>query len=249
VADEYRFDGLTAGELCELLDLPRVELSESAASTLDIAHKLGNDGAESGTLVIVDRQTAGRGRGGNVWHSPAGSGLWLTTLERPADIAALEVVSLRVGLRLARALDRFAPEPVRLKWPNDLYIDERKLGGILIEARWRERRLEWVAIGVGINVLVPGDMPAAASLDSGTQRVEVLAELIPAIREAAGASGLLKEIEMIEWNARDLARGRRCTAPARGTVAGITPAGELRVALADSVARFRSGSLVLDPNK
>ena len=247
--EPYRFDGLTASELCELLDVPRVELSESAASTLDIAHKLGNDGAEAGTLVIVDRQTAGRGRGGNVWHSPSGSGLWLTTIERPADIAGLEVLSLRVGLRLARALDRFAPEPVRLKWPNDLYVDEKKLGGILIEARWRERRLEWVAIGVGINVFVPDDMPAVGALDSGTQRVEVLSDVIPAMRDAACATGLLKEIEMIEWNARDLARGRSCTAPARGTVAGITPAGELRVALADSVARFRSGSLVLQDRK
>jgi BirA family biotin operon repressor/biotin-[acetyl-CoA-carboxylase] ligase len=249
VADEYRFDGLTAGELCELLDLPRVELSESAASTLDIAHTLGNEGTEAGTLVIVDRQTAGRGRGGNVWHSPGGSGLWLTTVERPADIAGLEVLSLRVGLRLARALDRFAPEPVRLKWPNDLYVDERKLGGILIEARWREGRLEWVAIGVGINVFVPDDMPTVGSLDSGTQRVEVLTEVIPAMRDAACASGLLSDIEMMEWNARDLARGRCCSEPARGIVAGITPAGELRVALADSVARFRSGSLVLDPKK
>jgi biotin-[acetyl-CoA-carboxylase] ligase BirA-like protein len=246
VPEPYRFDGLTAPELCELLDLPRVELSESAASTLDIAHRLGNEGAEAGTLVIVDHQTAGRGRSGNVWHSPVRSGLWLTTIERPADISGLEVLSLRVGLRLARALDRFAPEPVRLKWPNDLYVDDRKLGGILIEARWRERRIEWIAIGVGINVFVPDDMPAAGGLDSGTQRVEVLTEVIPAMRDAASAIGMLKEIEMIEWNARDLARGRSCSAPARGVVAGITPAGELRVALADSVARFRSGSLVLD---
>ena len=68
-----------------------------------------------------------------------------------------------------------------------------------------------------------------------------------AVEQMHDAIGMLKEIEMIEWNARDLARGRMCIAPARGTVAGITPAGELRVALADSVARFRSGSLVLDP--
>ena len=244
-----KFDGLTARELSGLLDLPHVELADVAPSALDIAHRLGIDGAAAGTLVIVDRQTAGRGRSGAVWHSAAGSGLWLTMLERPADISGLEVLSLRVGLRIARALDRFAPEPVRLKWPNDLYVDEKKLGGILIEARWRERRLEWVAIGVGINVLVPGDMPAAAALDPGTQRLEALTEVVPAIRNAAAATGMLTEIEMIEWNARDLARGRSCSAPARGVVAGITPGGELRVALADSVARFRSGSLILDGMK
>ena len=170
-------------------------------------------------------------------------------LERPDDISGLEVLSLRVGLRLARALDRFAPEPVRLKWPNDLYVEEKKLGGILIEARWRERRLEWVAIGVGINVVVPDDVPAAGSLDSGTRRAEVLTDVVPAMREAARSTGILREIELVEWNARDLARGRSCSAPARGVVAGITPAGELRVALADSIARFRSGSLILDQLK
>ena len=172
--------------------------------------------------------------------------MWLTLLERPGDVSGLEVLSLRVGLRSARALDRFAPEPVRLKWPNDLYVDEKKLGGILIEARWRERRLDWVAIGIGVNVLMPDDVPIAGALDSGTHRVEVLGDLVPALREAAAATGPLTEIELIEWNARDMARGRQCIEPARGVVRGISPAGELLVALADSVARFRSGSLVLE---
>ncbi|MGK2961230.1 MAG: biotin--[acetyl-CoA-carboxylase] ligase [Gemmatimonadaceae bacterium] len=249
MAEAYRFDGLDARELAELLDLPAVELRERATSTLDIAHRLGNDGAGAGTLVLADVQTAGRGRGAAEWSSPAGTGLWITIVERPADTSGLQVLSLRVGLRSARALDRFAPEPVRVKWPNDLYVDDRKLGGILIEARWRERRLEWIAIGVGVNVRMPDDVPLAGSLDSGIARVEVLGDLIPAIRSAAAATGFLSEIELAEWNARDLARGRACTEPARGIVEGITPAGELRVALADSVARFSSGSLVLDQVK
>jgi BirA family biotin operon repressor/biotin-[acetyl-CoA-carboxylase] ligase len=135
---------------------------------------------------------------------------------------------------------------VRLKWPNDLYIDDRKLAGILIEARWREGRLEWIAIGVGVNVTAPDDLPLAAELDPGTRRAEVLTDLIPAIRTAATCGGSLKPIELIEWDARDLARGRKCTEPARGIVEGISPAGELLVALADSIARFRSGSLVLE---
>ncbi|HEX6574512.1 MAG TPA: biotin--[acetyl-CoA-carboxylase] ligase [Gemmatimonadaceae bacterium] len=246
MADDYRFDGLTSRELAETLGLPHVELMESTTSTLDIAHRLANDGCRSGTLIIANHQTKGRGRTGGKWTSASGRGLWLTLVERPVDTSGLEVLALRVGLRAARALDRFAPEPVRLKWPNDLYIDSRKLAGILIEARWREGRLEWVSIGIGVNVKAPDDMPLAAELDPGTQRVEVLADLIPALRTAATCGGNLKPIELIEWNARDLARGRKCMEPARGTVEGISPAGELLVALADSIARFRSGSLVLE---
>lgn len=247
MADEYRFDGLTSRELAEVLGLPRVELMESTTSTLDIAHRLAAEGCRSGTLVIANHQTSGRGRTGGKWSSPSSRGLWLTLIERPVDVSGLEVLALRVGLRLARALDRFAPEPLRLKWPNDLYVDEKKLAGILIEARWREAKLEWVAIGVGVNVTAPDDMPLAAELDPGTRRVEVLEDMIPAIRSAAICGGTLKPIELIEWNARDLARGRKCSEPARGTVEGISDHGELLVALADSVARFRSGSLVLQP--
>ena len=246
MADDYRFDGLTARELAETLGLPHVELMETTASTLDIAHRLADGGCRSGTLVIANHQTAGRGRSGGKWSSPASRGLWMTIVERPVDTTGLEVLALRAGLRAARALDRFAPEPVRVKWPNDLYIDDRKLAGILIEARWREGRLEWVAIGVGVNVTAPDDMPLAAELDPGTRRVEVLADLVPAIRTAATCAGKLKPIELIEWDARDMARGRQCTEPARGVVEGISPAGELLVALADSTARFRSGSLVLE---
>jgi len=246
VPEYLSFDGLTAAELSDLLDLPAVELYEETGSTLDIAHRIATEGAAAGTLVMAECQTVGRGREGARWVSPRGTGLWLTILERPEDTSGLEVLSLRIGLRVARALDRFAPEPVRVKWPNDLYVEEKKLGGILVEARWRERKVEWIAIGIGVNVVVPDDVPAAGCLDPGTRRVEVLAELIPSLRAAAAARGNLTPIEMIEWNARDMARGRACTQPARGVVEGVSPAGELLVALADSVARFRSGSLVLD---
>jgi BirA family biotin operon repressor/biotin-[acetyl-CoA-carboxylase] ligase len=246
VREPERFDGLTSGELADLLDLPAVHLLRETTSTLDVAHRLGSDGAAPGTLVIADRQSAGRGRSGARWHSPSGTGLWLTILERPHETSGLDVLSLRVGLRAARALDRFAPEPVRVKWPNDLYVEGGKLGGILIEARWREQRLEWIAIGIGVNVFVPDDFPAAGGLDPGTQRVEVLTELIPSLRQAARCEGDLTALQLMEWDARDLARGRRCLEPARGVVEGISASGELLVALADTVARFRTGSLVLE---
>jgi BirA family biotin operon repressor/biotin-[acetyl-CoA-carboxylase] ligase len=153
---------------------------------------------------------------------------------------------LRTGLAAAEALDRFASEPIRLKWPNDLYADQGKVAGVLVEARWREQAVEWVAIGLGVNVQAPEGIDAAAGLEPGTERLDVLRELIPAIRTAAGASGPLRPEELEEFNARDLARGRTCIEPARGRVAGITPEGELLVTLADSVTPFRSGSLVLE---
>ena len=246
MADEYCFDGLRAGELASLLDLPAVELLETTTSTLDVAHRIGASGGAAGSLVIADRQTAGRGRSGSKWTSPAAHGLWLTLLERPRVSSGIEVLALRIGLRAARALDRFAAEPIRLKWPNDLYVEGRKLAGVLIEARWREGRLEWVSIGIGVNLTAPADVPLAAGLDPGTTRIEVLTDLVPALRAAASIAGNLTPIEMIEWNARDIARGRQCIEPAQVTVEGISPSGELLVALADTVARFRSGSLVLD---
>jgi BirA family biotin operon repressor/biotin-[acetyl-CoA-carboxylase] ligase len=229
-----------------MLDLPRVELLESTTSTLDIAHRLAAEGAPSRTLVIANEQTAGRGRGGKSWRSAPGAGLWLTLIDRPADNSGLGVLSLRVGLAAAEALDRFAPEPIRLKWPNDLYIDSGKLGGILVEARWRDGAIEWVAIGLGVNVRAPNNVETAAGLEPGTERLDVLADLVPAIVAAARATGPLDAGEMEEFAARDIARGRRCVEPAIGRVAGISPHGELLVALADTIAPFRSGSLVLE---
>jgi len=228
------------------LDLPRVEILETTTSTLDVAHRLASQGAPSGTLVIADEQTAGRGRDGKNWQSSPGAGLWLTLIERPNDVSGLDVLSLRVGLVSAEALDRFASEPIRLKWPNDLYVDRGKLAGILVEARWRESAVEWVAIGLGVNIRPPENVTGAAGLEPGTDRLDVLGELIPGIRATAQARGPLRREEIEEFNARDLARGRQCIQPALGRVAGISAAGELLIAIADTITPFRSGSLVLE---
>jgi hypothetical protein len=89
-------------------------------------------------------------------------------------------------------------------------------------------------------------MESAAGLEPGTDRLEVLGELIPGIRAAARAAGPLRQEELEEFNARDLARGRTCIQPALGRVAGISADGELLVVLADAVTPYRSGSLVLE---
>jgi BirA family transcriptional regulator, biotin operon repressor / biotin---[acetyl-CoA-carboxylase] ligase len=213
---------------------------------MDVAHQQAANGAPAGTLVIANEQTAGRGRGGKSWQSESSAGLWMTLIERPTDISGIGVLSLRVGLAAAEALDRFASEPVRVKWPNDLYLDDGKLAGILVEARWREQSVEWVAIGMGINVRQPEGVDSAAGLEPGARRLEVLSDVIPAVRLTASARGPLDAGELEEFNARDMARGRACREPALGRVAGITAEGELLVAIADTLAKFRSGSLVLE---
>jgi BirA family biotin operon repressor/biotin-[acetyl-CoA-carboxylase] ligase len=240
------YDGESAASIAERAGLPGVQVYASVGSTMDAAHSLGGAGAPAGTLIVAEEQTAGRGRQGSAWRSAPARGVWLTLLERPADATGLEVLSLRVGLAAARALDAFAAAPVELKWPNDLFVGGGKVAGVLVEARWRGPRPDWVAIGLGVNVQPPRDLSAAAGLRDGTSRIEVLASLVPALRAAATRRGALDATELSEYAARDYARGRRCITPARGVVVGVTRVGELAVQTPDGLEHYRAGSLVLE---
>jgi BirA family biotin operon repressor/biotin-[acetyl-CoA-carboxylase] ligase len=240
------YDGASASDLATQLDLPRVVLFDEVGSTMDVAHELAIEGAPAGTLVLADAQRVGRGRGGKRWTSAPGAGVWFTLVERPNDTLALDVLSLRVGLRAARALDRFTETAVGLKWPNDLILGGRKLGGILVEARWRDGRPEWVAIGVGVNRLVPVEVAGAAALGAATPRLDALAALVPAVRAAAAARGHLGAAELAAYAGRDAIAGRICRAPRAGRVAGIAEDGALLVVTAAGVARCRDGALLLE---
>lgn len=168
----------------------------------------------------------------------------MTLVERPADASALDVLSLRLGLHAALAVQPFADVPVGLKWPNDLYVSGRKLAGVLVEARWREARPEWVAIGFGLNVRAPADFPAAAGLDRAPSRLEVLVPLVRALRAGAAARGPLTGPELASYAARDVVRGRRLVEPVAGTVRGVAPSGELEVAADDgAVVRLRQATV------
>lgn len=237
------YDGQAASALSRLLDVAHLVVVDSTASTMDDAHGLAAAGASAGTVVLADRQTSGRGRAGRRWASESGQGIWMTVIERPNDPRALDVLSIRLGLRAARALDRYAPSTVRVKWPNDLYVADGKLAGILVEARWRANRIDWVAIGIGVNVRVPTGVENAAALEPSTRRVDVLAELVPAVRAAAHARGALTHAELDEFAARDVAVGRACVEPVAGHVRGITSAGELLVETDLGLRAFRDGSL------
>lgn len=243
MADRITYDGHDGDAFARLLDVSRVVVLDSTGSTMDEAHALAAAGAPAGTVVLTDRQTSGRGRNGRRWASERGQGIWMTVIERPNDASAVDVLSIRLGLRVARALDRYAPSSVRLKWPNDLFIADGKVAGILVEARWRASRIDWVAIGIGVNVSAPADVPGAAALAPGVDRVDVLAELVPAMRAAAHARGALAPEELAEFATRDIAVGRHCVDPVPGRVRGIAPTGELLVDTPVGLRAFRDGSL------
>jgi BirA family transcriptional regulator, biotin operon repressor / biotin---[acetyl-CoA-carboxylase] ligase len=227
------------------LDLPRVVWFETVGSTLDVAHQLAEDGAAAGTLILANAQTAGRGRFGRTWRSEAGAGIWMTLIERPADVTALDVLPLRIGVALARSLAEFSDAAIRVKWPNDVYAGAKKIAGILVEARWRNTRPAWLAIGVGINLRLPVGEQAATALRAETSRDVVLAHVVPLIRSAAARPGLLDDTEVASLAALDLARGRECTEPMAGRVRGIDATGSLLIDDGRSTIAVRTGSLVL----
>ena len=216
---------------------------DRAGSTQDMVHDLGADGAADGTAVVAVEQTEGRGSRGRAWASPRG-GLWLSVLSRPRAAAPAEALSVRVALAVAEAVEREAlsghgAPGVQVKWPNDLFVAGRKIGGILSEARWQGDRLGWIAIGVGLNVsnTLPAELSAgAAALDEfapGVRAGDLAPVIIAAVRAAARVIGPLDPAERQRFAARDALAGRRLAEPAAGTADGIEPDGALRVRRAD----------------
>jgi BirA family transcriptional regulator, biotin operon repressor / biotin---[acetyl-CoA-carboxylase] ligase len=212
----------------------RVHYFERVSSTMDVLHQLAGEGAEAGTAVIAGEQLEGRGSRARTWHSPPG-GLWLSVLFRPASAAGVEVASIRVGLAVAEAVDSFAPRPLQLKWPNDLMLAGRKVGGVLCEARWQGDSPGWVAVGVGMNVRnrIPDELSSvAATLAAGRSEVtpETVAEpVVAALRRLDLEPAGLSPDELERFARRDWLRGRRVREPVPGIVAGLRQDGALLV--------------------
>ena len=129
----------------------KIHRVESCSSTNDLAHKMAQAGAEEGTVVIADEQTAGRGTKDRLWYSKKGIGLYLSVILRPRkrDMSLLPMVA---GLAMRDALFEQEGLSVELKWPNDLVYDGKKLGGILCEASFLGNEISYAILGMGLNV-------------------------------------------------------------------------------------------------
>ncbi|MGH7508582.1 MAG: biotin--[acetyl-CoA-carboxylase] ligase [Gemmatimonadales bacterium] len=223
---------------------------ERVGSTMDVMHQLAAEGAQAGTAVVAGEQLQGRGSRGRIWHSPPG-GLWLSVLFRPASAGAVEVVSIRAGLAVAEALDSFGLR-IELKWPNDLMLYGRKLGGVLCEARWQGDILGWAAIGIGMNVrnsIPPELAPLAVSLTAARPGItcdNVVEPIVKALRGLDLGAGELSPGELTRFAQRDWLRGRTVREPIAGTVAGLREDGALLVRTADGdELPLRSGPVEL----
>lgn len=169
---------------------PVVHLA-TTASTQDVVRQAAAAGAPEGHVAVADEQTHGRGRQGRAWVAPVGSALLASVLLRPAVAASqLPPLALVVGLALHDALAPLVPPGrLRLKWPNDLLLDGRKLAGVLVEASLRGDRPEAVVAGFGINLTpaaLPPDVAArAACLAEATgstpERDDILARALVAL--------------------------------------------------------------------
>jgi BirA family biotin operon repressor/biotin-[acetyl-CoA-carboxylase] ligase len=128
-------------------------LFDSLPSTNDLAHQMAESGAEEGTTIVAREQTAGRGRQGRRWLSPAGQGLYLSLILRPR-IKAADAARLTLSSAIAVAetlLEQFAIKP-DIKWPNDILVRGRKICGILVECATEGESLQYAIVGIGINV-------------------------------------------------------------------------------------------------
>ncbi|MCX5848892.1 MAG: biotin--[acetyl-CoA-carboxylase] ligase [Deltaproteobacteria bacterium] len=126
---------------------------EEIGSTNDEAFRLGSAGAPEGTALIAESQSAGKGRLQRSWHSPEGANIYTSIILRP-DIEPAEApqISILAGVAVAEVLNDYCPDKIKLKWPNDVLIDGKKVCGILSQVKTSASVVDFIVLGMGINV-------------------------------------------------------------------------------------------------
>jgi len=230
-------------------------------STQRVARDLARAGAPEGTVVIAEQQTAGRGRLGRQWHSPPGVNLYCSIVLRPPLApAAVPQLALVVGVGVAAAVRETTGADARIKWPNDVLIDGRKVAGVLTEMESEVDRVHHVVAGIGVNVNAPrGAFPRAlrdkassllVATGSRVDRARFTAALLAAV-EARYGRYLQAGFASVrsEWESYSSLTGStvRVVAPEGeidGTVLGLDDDGALRLRRADGrTARVVAGEV------
>ena len=146
------------------------------SSTIDAAREAVKQGAEEGTIVIADHQTAGRGRFGRQWWAPPDSSILLSIILHP-KLEELPRLSMAATLAVAQSIEKVTGLKPLIKWPNDVLIEGKKVSGILIESKVRDDTVELALVGIGINVKKPVGAAPSALLERAAWLSDAGAEL------------------------------------------------------------------------
>jgi BirA family biotin operon repressor/biotin-[acetyl-CoA-carboxylase] ligase len=230
-----------------------VRVVAKTGSTNDDAKAWAADGAAHGAVVIADAQERGRGRHGRAWSTPPGETLAMSVVLRPRVApSALAPITLVAGLAARDAIAARVPD-AKVKWPNDVWIGERKIAGVLVEGSISASRVEYVVVGVGINVSrteFPPELIAtslalegAVDLDRGSLAIDLLDALDREVEAwLLAPSSIAARLEPY-----DALRGRAVILEdgTRGVASGIEPDGRLRVDCGRAVKLAHAGEVRL----
>ena len=228
-------------------------------STNTKAKELAEQGYPSGTLVVADRQIAGRGRRGRSWDSPAGIGIFMTLLLKP-DINPnnASMLTLVTALATAQAISDITGAEAKIKWPNDIVINGKKVCGILTEMSAQFDYINHIVIGIGINVhneSFPEEIRETASsllLESGKRihRADLIARFLERFEagyaiflQTEDLEGLMKDYNALLVNIQKQVRILDPKEPFEGKAIGITKRGELIVDTWESRKLVSSGEV------
>ncbi len=229
-------------------------------STNTAAMAAAAEGAAEGSVFLAEEQTAGRGRGSNVWQSPRSTGIYCSVVLRPVLAPAdVLVLSLAVGLAVKDAIAQVdASVNVDLKWPNDVLIDDKKVCGILTEMNAEATRVRYIVVGIGINVnqeSFPAELNAT-SLRMATghewSRVELAGALLKSldreyrqlVRDAGVRESILRRFaESSSWVRGKNVRVDENGSAIEGTTQGLDERGFLRVRTESAVRTVLSGTV------
>jgi BirA family biotin operon repressor/biotin-[acetyl-CoA-carboxylase] ligase len=244
----------------------RLDFHASTASTNLLAEELARAGAPDGTAVIADHQTAGRGRQGRSFFSPAGCGIYLSLLLRPrmsADQLQHHVFAAAIAVAESAASELPARVPIAIKWPNDVLVGGRKLSGINLPVLLEGERVIAAILGVGVNVNTRREQFPPELRESATS---LRAEAGREINRAAFAERLLVALErwldrlragdtesvLEAWRGRLAGIGQRVRIagpgvpkPREGIARGVDPAGALLLETEAGIERVLAGDVNL----
>lgn len=232
---------------------------DTVDSTNTRAKEFAEQGAPNGTLVVADRQTAGKGRRGRSWESPSGSGIFMTIMLRPEiNPNHASMLTLVTALAVAKAVSDITEEKAQIKWPNDIVMNGKKVCGILTEMSAQFDYINHIVIGIGINVHneeFPEEITHMASsllLECGKRfhRAYIIEKVLEYFEtyyemflQTEDLSGILNDYNALLVNMNAQVRVLDPKEPFEGKAMGITRNGELIVDTWESRKLVSSGEV------